>query len=82
MSVLTLPSCTTETDCVSALLGESESLPAGQRHLLQPFESRARGTEVKESVTAMRFAERPLKRRKEEHQDRIESRCVIYPTNL
>ncbi|KAG6952916.1 hypothetical protein JG687_00012715, partial [Phytophthora cactorum] len=47
-----------------------------------PFESRARGTEVKESVTAMRFAERPLKRRKEEHQDRIESRCVIYPTNL
>ncbi|KAG2784451.1 hypothetical protein Pcac1_g5880 [Phytophthora cactorum] len=82
MSVLTLPSCTTETDCVSALLGESESLPAGQRHLLQPFESRARGTEVKESVTAMRFAERPLKRRKEEHQDRIESRCAIYPTNL
>ncbi|KAG3095143.1 hypothetical protein PI124_g15910 [Phytophthora idaei] len=82
MSVLTLPSCTTETACVSALLGESGSLPAGQRRLLQPFESRARGTEVKESVTAMRFAERPLKRRKEERQDRIESRCVIYPTNL
>ncbi|KAG3121253.1 hypothetical protein PI125_g459 [Phytophthora idaei] len=60
-----------ETACVSALFGESESLPAGQRRLLQPFESRARGTEATEFVTAMSFAERALKRRKEERQGRI-----------
>ncbi|KAF1776027.1 hypothetical protein GQ600_3724 [Phytophthora cactorum] len=48
-----------ETACVSALLGESESLPAGQRRLLQPFESRACGTEATEFVAAMSFAGEP-----------------------
>ncbi|KAF4045468.1 hypothetical protein GN244_ATG02213 [Phytophthora infestans] len=57
-----------EAACVSVLLGEREALPVGRRRLLRQFESP--GTVVAESITSMIFAERSLKRRKEERQSR------------
>ncbi|KAG2850962.1 hypothetical protein PC116_g14756 [Phytophthora cactorum] len=69
-----------ETACVSALRGESESLPAGQRRLLQPFESWNGGDGVRYGYELC--GESPEKEQRGVPGPHRDPTAAIYPTNL
>ncbi|RLN87599.1 hypothetical protein BBJ28_00027238 [Nothophytophthora sp. Chile5] len=67
-----------ESACVSVLLGESDRLSARQRVLLRPFETRTASSQETATVTKIGFAEKALKKRKEERQGRVEYPLLPY----